>query len=60
MNFDQAKLLWSLPWDADWVSAVSFVGPKHVAAGNNLGEILLWELPDKPEPAPEPARRSGG
>ena len=53
MNFDQAKLLWSLPWDADWVSAVSFVGPRHVAAGNNLGEILLWELPDKPEPAPE-------
>ena len=57
-NFDQAKLLWSLPWDADWVSAVSFVGPKHVAAGNNRGEILLWELPDKPEPAPEPTEKA--
>jgi len=54
LSFEKATLLWSLPWDADWVSAVSFVGPKHVAAGNNRGEILLWELPEKPEPAPEP------
>ena len=54
MNFDQAKLLWSLPWDADWVSAVSFIGPRRVAAGNHLGEILVWELPENPEPAPEP------
>jgi len=53
INFDKATLLWSLPWDASWISAVSFVGPNHVAAGNNLGEILLWELPEKPEPAPE-------
>lgn len=57
-SFDKAALLWSLPWDADWVSAVSFVGPKHVAAGNNRGEILLWELPDKPEPAPEPTEKA--
>ena len=54
MNFDQAKLLWSLPWDADWVSAVSFIGPRRVAAGNHLGEILVWDLPENPEPAPEP------
>ena len=54
MNFDQAKLLWSLPWDADWVSAVSFIGPRRVAAGNHLGEILVWDLPENPEPAPAP------
>jgi WD40 repeat protein len=53
MTFDKATLLWSLPWDADWVSAVSFVGPKRVAAGNNLGEILLWDLPDDPEKTPD-------
>jgi WD40 repeat protein len=50
MTFENAKLLWSLPWDADWVTAVSFIGPRHVAAGNNLGQILLWELPEHPEP----------
>src|SRR4051794_32845882 len=63
MKFEKATLLWSLPWDADWVSAVSFAGPNRVAAGNNLGEILLWDLPENPEKAPEqPAagKASGG
>ena len=50
VNFEKATLLWSFTWDADWVSAVSFIGDKYIAAGNNLGEILLWELPNKPEP----------
>ena len=50
VNFEKAALLWSFTWDADWVSAVSFIGDKYIAAGNNLGEILLWELPNKPEP----------
>src|SRR2546428_4227749 len=44
-NFDKAALAWNLPWDADWVTAVSFVGPNRIAAGNNLGHILIWELP---------------
>jgi hypothetical protein len=43
--FDKAKPAWNLPWDADWVTAVSFVGPNRVAAGNNLGDILIWDLP---------------
>ncbi len=54
MNFDKATLLYSLPWDADWVSAVSFVGPKHLAAGNNRGEILIWDLSTPPDKTPEP------
>jgi len=58
MNFEKATLLWSMPWDADWVSAVSFIGGKHVAAGNNRGEILLWELPDAPETAPAEAAQA--
>lgn len=53
VNFEKATLLWSFTWDADWVSAVSFIGDKHFAAGNNLGEILIWELPEKPEPLGE-------
>ena len=53
VNFDKATLLWSFTWDADWVSAVSFIGDRHFAAGNNLGEILIWELPEKPEPLGE-------
>ncbi|MCI0703156.1 MAG: hypothetical protein L0241_18920 [Planctomycetia bacterium] len=41
--------VWNLQWDADWVTAVAFlVSSRRVAAGNNLGQILLWELPEKP------------
>lgn len=57
MTFEKATLLWSFPWEVDWVSAVSFVGPKHIAAGNNRGEMLLWELPEKPELLPEPSEK---
>ena len=59
VNFEKATLLWSFTWDADWVSAVSFIGEKHFDAGNNLGEILIWELPEKPEPLGEsPSEKS--
>ena len=43
--FADAKLLCTLPWDADWVTAVSFVGNDKVVAGNKLGDMLLWNLP---------------
>jgi WD40 repeat protein len=61
-NFDKAALAWTLPWDADWVTATTFVGAtRRVAAGNNLGQILLWDLPEKAgEPAPFPCRRLDG
>src|SRR5438094_64868 len=60
-TFDKAALAWNLPWDADWVTAVSFVGPNRVAAGNNLGEILVWELPGgSGGAAPQPVRRLVG
>ena len=43
--FSDAKLIWTLPWDADWVTAVSFIGNNKVAAGNKQGDILVWDLP---------------
>ena len=46
--FTDAKLLCTLPWDTDWVTAVSFVGNDKVVAGNKLGDILLWDLPASP------------
>jgi WD40 repeat protein len=60
-DFADAKLLWTLPWDADWVTAVSFVGNNKIAAGNKLGDILMWNLPEAPaDKAPLPARRLAG
>jgi WD40 repeat protein len=62
IDFNKAALVWNLPWDADWVTAVCFLGStRRVAAGNNLGQILLWDLPDKPAAAaPPPVRRLDG
>lgn len=62
IDFSKAALAWTLPWDADWVTAVAFLGAsRRLAAGNNLGQILFWDLPDKPgSPAPLPLRRLEG
>src|SRR5215204_6080724 len=62
MNLDKAALAWTLTWDADWVTAVSFIGnSRRVAAGNNLGQIVMWELPEKPGgEAPKPIRKLDG
>jgi WD40 repeat protein len=60
--FAGAELAWALPWDADWVTAVTFLGPtRRVAAGNKLGQIVVYELPEKADdPAPQPVRRLDG
>ena len=59
--FADAKLAWTLPWDADWVTAISFVGNNRVAAGNKLGDILVWNLPDAADSkTPAPVRRLAG
>lgn len=55
--FEKAAEAWKLPWDADWVTAVCFLGENRVAAGNNLGQILVWDLPEKGAAAPLPIRR---
>src|SRR5262249_40735832 len=58
---EKATTAWTLKWDADWVTAVSFVGPRRLAAGNTLGDILVWELPEKAGgAAPPPVRRLAG
>jgi WD40 repeat protein len=61
-DFAKPTLAWNLIWDADWVTAVAFIGAsRSVAAGNNLGQILVWELPDQPvgDP-PKPILRLDG
>ncbi|MGE3805632.1 MAG: WD40 repeat domain-containing protein, partial [Gemmataceae bacterium] len=61
-KFDKAELFFNLPWDAEWVTAVCFVGKSRlVAAGNNRGEIMVWEVPEqKGSPVPQPARKLVG
>jgi WD40 repeat protein len=62
ISFNKAALAWNLTWDADWVTSVCFLGgTRRLAAGNNLGQIVVWDLPDKAgPPVPGPARRLDG
>ena len=58
MTFENAKLVWELRWDVDWVTAVQFIGnSRRVVAGNRRGNMMEWELPEKLEgDAPDPVR----
>ncbi len=60
--FDKATLAWTLPWDDDWVTAVALLGStRRVAAGNNLGQVYVWDLPEKARTTPPaPVRRLDG
>src|SRR5207244_172719 len=62
ISFTKARLVWTLTWDADWVTAVRFLGStRKLVAGNNLGDVLLWDLPEKPEGDPPlPTRKLRG
>ncbi|MFT5470946.1 MAG: hypothetical protein ACI8UO_006079 [Verrucomicrobiales bacterium] len=62
MPFENASLVWELKWDADWVTAVEFIGDsRRLVAGNRLGQLLEWNLPEKLEgDAPKPVRQLNG
>jgi WD40 repeat protein len=62
MAFEKSKLVWELQWDADWVTAVQFLGDsRRVVAGNRLGQMMEWQLPEKLEgDAPTPLRQLTG
>ena len=61
-NLEKPTLAWTLVWDADCVTSLTFLGKsRRLAAGNNLGQILLWELPEKPGgDTPKPILRLDG
>lgn len=48
MSFTKPKLLYQLTFEGSWPTAVAFVGPRRVAAANQLGHIYVWDLPEKP------------
>lgn len=50
-------LLWTIPWDDDAVTAVAFLGDNRLAAGNEQGALLVFDLA---EGGPVPTRRLEG
>lgn len=58
--FADAKVLHTLPWNSDVISAVAFIGNDHIAAGNKRGDILIWNVSAPEGKTPDPARRLVG
>jgi WD40 repeat protein len=45
----RAKLQYQLAFEGPWPTSVAFLGStRRVAAGNQLGHICIWELPETP------------
>ena len=58
--FADAKVIHTLPWNSNVISAVAFIGNDKVAAGNKNGDILIWDIPAKGSDKLEPVRRLVG
>lgn len=41
-------LRYQLTFEGAWPTAVTFVGPRRLAAADQLGRIFVWELPETP------------
>ena len=59
-QFASAKVIHTLPWNGDVISAVAFIGNDKIAAGNKRGDILIWNLPGIGGSTPDPVRRLVG
>jgi len=58
--FTDAKVIHTLPWNSDVVTAVAFIGNDKIAAANKRGDILIWNLPAPGGKTPDPVRRLVG
>ena len=48
-NPTRSKLRYQLTFEGSWPTTVAFLGSsRRLAAGNQLGQIYLWNLPDTP------------
>ena len=49
MQIKEPVQRWQLLFEGDWATSVVFLGgSRRIAAGNKLGEIFVWELPENP------------
>jgi WD40 repeat protein len=55
MVINKPKLLWQLVFEGTWPTAVCFLeNGRRLAAGNQAGQIYVWELPETPPPFDPP------
>jgi WD40 repeat protein len=58
--FTDAKVIHTLPWNSNVISAVAFIGNDQVAAGNRHGDILIWKIPAQGGDKLDPVRKLVG
>ena len=65
-NPAKPKLRYQLTFEGSWPTSVAFLGSgRRLAAGNQLGHIFVWDLPEKPpefkaEPKSDGRHRTSG
>jgi WD40 repeat protein len=47
-NPTKPKLVYQLTFEGSWPTSVAFVGKTRLAAANQEGQLIVWELPEKP------------
>ncbi len=58
LTVDKPKLMWQLQFEGAWPMAVTFLDSgRRIVAGNQDGQLLMWDLPDEP-PAFEPKSKT--
>jgi hypothetical protein len=50
-NPTKSQLRYQLTFEGEWPTAVAFLGSSNrLAAGNQAGQVYVWNLPDTPPP----------
>jgi WD40 repeat protein len=58
LNPTKAKLLYQIAFEGSWPTSVAFLGSaRRLAAGNQLGQIYVWDLPETPPALDKTAKR---
>lgn len=58
MVIDKPKLLWQLQFEGAWPMAVTFLDSgRRLVAGNQAGQLLMWDLPAEPPPFEPPKNK---
>lgn len=64
LKIEKPTLTWQMPFESEsaWPMAVTFVGSNRVAAGNQDGQLFVWDLPSEPSESKTlwPVRRLDG
>ena len=47
-NLSKSRLRYQLLFEGSWPTSVAFLGAGRLAAGNQLGQLFVWQLPEKP------------